>query len=648
MPRLLRLLVGFIVCLCPRVRAETISMPLSPPPPSHPRLLVSGDKFASLREQVETDPVSARFFAGLRLRADALLALPPVTYKKDGKRLLAVSRAALERISTLAMMARLTGETRYSDRAIAELRAVCAFHDWNPSHFLDTAEMTLAVAIGYDWLYDQLLTSDRRKISRAILELGLSPSDTGPEPQRWWVSGRNNWNQVCHAGMVAGAIALADEQPELARRIIDRAARNLHFAADGYAPDGAYPEGPGYWGYGTTFHVILVEAIEHFTGKPSDLAAFPGFLHSADYMLQMVTPTGALYSYSDCNIRTGENLTQYWFARRTGRADLLFGNAALLEASRPGRSVPSESERIAALALLWLDPRLTNATVTPPPLSWYGRGPNPVATHRSAWADPRATFIGLKGGSASLSHGHMDAGSFLLEADGVRWAVDPGMQSYLSLESKGVALWSGEQGGPRWDVFRLGPDAHNILRFDGAPPQVAGRGELVRFSTQPATAVVNLDAVYGGQVASVSRGVTLAPDRSVLIQDEWSTAANAVNVTWQMLTEADHVQADENEVHLAAGNATLTLRVLAPAGAKIAVEDVSKPRASYDAPNPRLKRITITTRTEAVTSGGFRIQAVPGSNPAAVPPKPSALAGWAAPLPEAVPPTQPDRTSSDK
>jgi hypothetical protein len=529
------------------------------------------------------------------------------------------------------MMARLTGDARYSDRAIVEMRAVSAFQDWNPSHFLDTAEMTLGVAIGYDWLYEQLSADDRITIARAILELGLKPSETGATGNHWWIRGTNNWNQVCHAGMVAGAIAIADQQPEVSRRIIERAASNLHFAADSYAPDGAYPEGPSYWGYGTTFHVILVQAIEKFTGKPSGLDAFPGFLASADYMLQMVTPTGAFYNYSDCHWVTGVNLTQYWFARRTGRADLLFGNVALLAAVRDSKAVERAFDRIRAIALLWLDPRL-NTPAAPPPLSWYGRGLNPVATHRSAWGDPRATFIGLKGGAASVSHGHMDSGSFLLEADGVRWGFDPGLQRYITLESKGVKLWSGGEGGPRWNVFRLGPEAHNILRFDGAPPRVAGRGELVRFSAEPPTAVVNLDAVYAGQVASVSRGVALQRDRSVLIRDEWSTSAKAVEVTWQMLTRAEHVQAGESEVRLAEGNATLTLRVLKPTDAKITIEDFSEPRTPTDAPNPKLKRITITTHTAASTTGGFIIHAVPGSSPAAERPTQEALADWGEPL----------------
>ena len=601
------------------------------PLPAHPRLIASTEDFTALRAQIKTDPVSARFFAELSQRADAMLAQPPVTYKMEGKRLLGVCREALERISTLAMLARLTGDARYSDRAIVEMRAVSAFQDWNPSHFLDTAEMTLGLAIGYDWLHEQLSAEDRITIARAILELGLKPSETGPAENHWWISAINNWNQVCHAGMVAGAIAIADQQPEVSRRIIERTASNLHFAADGYAPDGAYPEGPAYWGYGTTWHVILVQAIEKFTGKPSGLDSFPGFLASADYMLQMETPTGAFYNYSDCPWVTGVNLTQYWFARKTGRADLLFGNGALLAAICDGIAAQLEVERIRALALLWIDPRL-NTAAAPPPLSWYGRGPNPVATHRSAWGDPHATFIGLKGGAASLPHGHMDSGSFLLEADGVRWAVDLGLQEYITLESKGVDLWSMEEGGPRWNVFRLGPEAHNILRFDGAPPRVAGRGELVRFSAEPPTAVVNLDAVYAGQVASVSRGVALQRDRSVLIRDEWSTSAKAVEVTWQMLTHADHAQASEGEVHLAEGNATLTLRVLKPAEAKITIEDFSEPRTPTDAPNPKLKRITITTHTAASTTGGFIIHAVPGSSSAAERPTQEALADWGEPL----------------
>ncbi len=50
----------------------------------------------------------------------------------------------------------MTGDPQFKDRAEQEMLGVAAFPDWNPPHFLDVGEMTTAMAIGYDWLYDVL------------------------------------------------------------------------------------------------------------------------------------------------------------------------------------------------------------------------------------------------------------------------------------------------------------------------------------------------------------------------------------------------------------------------------------------------------------------------------------------------------------
>ena len=52
---------------------------------------------------------------------------------------------------------------------------MCEFPDWNPSHFLDTAEMSNAVGVGYDWLYDYLDEPTRKKVREALITLGLKP-----------------------------------------------------------------------------------------------------------------------------------------------------------------------------------------------------------------------------------------------------------------------------------------------------------------------------------------------------------------------------------------------------------------------------------------------------------------------------------------
>ena len=160
----------------------------------------------------------------------------------------------------------MTGQQKYVDRAEKEMLAIAAFSDWNPSHFLDVAEMTMGMAIGYDWLYDQLPASSRATIREAILKKGLEPSFETRYNNNW-LRAEHNWNQVCNAGMTYGAMALYEDHPELARQIINRALRSIVLPMKDYGPDGAYPEGYGYWGYGTSFNVMFISAVEKLFGS---------------------------------------------------------------------------------------------------------------------------------------------------------------------------------------------------------------------------------------------------------------------------------------------------------------------------------------------------------------------------------------------
>ncbi len=180
---------------------------------THPRLFVNSKTgFLPLRETQKT--VCGKALAERVVHdAEVLLKESPAERIMQGRRLLGVSRNVLYRINTLAMAYHLTRERRFAERAVREMCAVSDFSDWNPSHFLDVAEMTLALAVGYDWLYDMLDDEQRLKIRSAIIEKGIKPSFSG---RHWWITGKNNWNQVCHAGMVAGALAVPDSGPELA------------------------------------------------------------------------------------------------------------------------------------------------------------------------------------------------------------------------------------------------------------------------------------------------------------------------------------------------------------------------------------------------------------------------------------------------
>lgn len=552
----------------------------------HPRLFWRGE--------VERSPV----VVGLIRRAEGMLGEAPVERIQIGRRLLDKSRTCLSRVLHLGLAWRVTGERKYAERARKEMLAVAAFSDWNPSHFLDVAEMTAALGIGYDWLYEALDEQDRRVIREAIVEKGLKPSLTSNS----WSKSTHNWNQVCNAGMAIGAIAVADSEPELAARMVARAINTVPAAMAEYAPDGAYPEGTSYWGYGTSFNVLLIDALKTALGSDFGLTQAPGFLATADYMLHMYGPEGLPFNFGDAGAgRTGLLPAMFWFAAVRGEPYLLWSEWAKLQ-----EGVPAQGDRLDPLLPVWMGRGLTQPP-KPAALSWTGGGAMPVALHRSGW-ERGATFVGVKGGSPSVNHAHMDVGSFVMDALGTRWADDFGMQSYHSLESAGIALWGREQGAERWQVFRLGTSAHNVLMVNGEQQRVAGHARVVEGGA--GRSVVDLGPVYAGQLEAARRGVTLRGDGAVVVEDDVKALGKA-RVRWAMVTRAEVRVEGPGRARLTREGRALTFRVVEPAGVEVRVYQTDPPPRATDAANPETRMLGFEVELGAGAAGRMVVELAP-------------------------------------
>jgi len=252
----------------------------SGPLPGHPRImLLEGDE-AAIKMTMASDDLWRSVHQSILVESNNITGKLPVERELIGRRLLDKSREALKRIFYLSHSWRMTSDTRFLNRAEKEMLAVSAFSDWNPSHFLDVAEMTMAVSIGYDWCYNGLSEESRKIIKEAILEKGLKPSLDSKNNS--WLKASHNWNQVCNAGMTFGALAIYDEEPELARSLIDRAISSIILPMEDYQPDGAYPEGYGYWGYGTSFNIMFLSAMEKAFGSDYGLTINEGFFKTAE------------------------------------------------------------------------------------------------------------------------------------------------------------------------------------------------------------------------------------------------------------------------------------------------------------------------------------------------------------------------------
>ncbi|MDR2773586.1 MAG: hypothetical protein LBC19_02380 [Tannerella sp.] len=207
------------------LQAQWKHVPANVQIPEHPRLMLLKGEEQKIKDIIVSDPVRAKLHRAIIDECDKIIVLTELERVMTGKRLLSVSREAIRRIFYLSYAVRMTGEDKYRAKAEKEMLAISTFKDWNPSHFLDVAEMTMALAIGYDWLYDALPESSRRKIADAILAKGLDPALNSSNA--WYLTAPHNWNQVCNAGITFGALAIGEDLPELSKMFVDRAVESI-------------------------------------------------------------------------------------------------------------------------------------------------------------------------------------------------------------------------------------------------------------------------------------------------------------------------------------------------------------------------------------------------------------------------------------
>ena len=514
-------------------------------PVPHPRLLMRESEY-----RVPPESMFARADSVIVAFSDAVLSEPPVTREFIGRRLLGTSREALKRIFWLSYTYRLHGGEAYARKAIDEMLSVSAFKDWNPAHFLDVAEMTMAAAIGYDWLYDRMTPNERKTIARAIIDKGLKPALN--EADAWFYNSEINWNSVCNAGMVFGAVAVWEEDPEFCRSMLEKSLESNNLAYKAYE-GGGYPEGYNYWGYGSSFQILLETArpIALILSKEWPVASghddrtpdMPdGFLASSKFIRFTSTPAGNCYSFSDAYRKAFGQYMQTWMINRVGDRSIVYPEMRIMEMTGYKRLC---EERLFPMYLISLFHCGPNTPAGMPDDHYFQcGGTTPIFVYRSGWAAEEDDYLGVKGGLTMSSHSHCDQGSFYFESDGVTWATDLGMQDYNSLESAGVDLWDMTQDSERWEVFRIGPFSHNIVTVNGHTPKV-NHPVAISHTWKPEHpsweerlgAVVDLTDLYTEDLDSCKRAVyLLGTDLHIL--DVLQAGDSTCTVRWAMCTEA--------------------------------------------------------------------------------------------------------------
>jgi hypothetical protein len=164
------------------------------------------------------------------------------------------------------------------------------------------------------------------------------------------------------------------------------------------------------------------------------------------------------------------------------------------------------------------------------PLDAIFRGVD-VACFRSAWDDPNALYLAVKGGDNKDPHTHLDLGSFVMDAGGVRWAADLGPDDY------DLPGYLGKQ---RWTYYRTRTESHNTLLIDdqNQDPRAEARITRQEFAPDLSWAQIDLSRANPGKVKQWTRRFALVQRQAFLIQDS-VRSDQPVEVIWGMMTDAD-------------------------------------------------------------------------------------------------------------
>ncbi|WP_156253357.1 DUF7594 domain-containing protein [Pseudactinotalea terrae] len=575
----------------------------------HPRLLLHS--FDPVKELVSRDETAARWYADIKTGADRIMREPVGTYEiPDGLRLLSTSRQTLRRVYSLGFAHGVEGGGDYAQRMWEELEAVCAFPNWNHArHFLDTAEMLHAVAVGYDWLYEVWSPSQRTIMEEAIVRHGLLPGiaaheGNGTGAGLGWPENTNNWNIVCNGGLIVGALAVADAQPDHAHTVLDLALRSLPRAVEEYGPDGGYPEGVGsYWEYATMYLVLLIEALTTATEDDRGLVQSPGLDSTGLFPIHLTGPTGNSFNYYDGGTAAPRPPEMFWLARTYDNPVFGWWGAQSTDLMNQADNAPA--------ALLWYQPELSRSPVEASlPLEGYFRH-SEVVSMRSAWESSGAVFVAGKGGDNATKHGDLDLGSFVLDALAQRWAVELGADDY------GLPGYF-DYAGPRWTYYRKRAEGQNTLVFNPGGPHdqsLDAVGTVIARESGPtaAYAIADLTAA-SADVDSWRRGWRLYDDRrQMVVQDEFVTTEPS-EVWWFMHTTAEvTIAEDGRSATLVRPGASLVARIVEPRPAVFYLAEARplwfSPDPTEQAPVQGIRKLAI--RLQDVTDVRLAVQFTP-------------------------------------
>ncbi len=395
-------------------------------------------------------------------------------------------RIRTERLAAMAVAECVEDRGRFLPAVERELAAILGEKVWvAPAHDgalanfrgerievdLAASARAWALATVEFWLGERLAPASRAAIRREVRRRVLDPyfevlRSGQPRDGWWWMTGDNNWNSVCNAGVLGAGLALLESREERAR-LLAGAEACLPFYLEGFADDGYCLEGIGYWGYGFGAFVLLAETVREATGGRVNFYAADRVREIALYPPRLEIIEGVFPTYADGPI--GIRLAPWAPDLLERRIGLGLPRWRKWPIAHPLLSFGFGGAPY-VVGIVGFEER--QAEPPAPPASWALRDYFSEAEVLAARPRPGSGSrfaVSMAGGHNGVSHNHNDIGSFVVVEKGRALILDPGAEVYTR-----------QTFGPkRYDGDFLNSWGHSVPVVDGTLQATGGEARGV-------------------------------------------------------------------------------------------------------------------------------------------------------------------------
>lgn len=532
---------------------------------SHPRLLLTTEEQVRVRQACRTD-IGKPYWDAVRKYVDKEKATPmlaePAGYPggkwtvEEWRRIVNAGGDAQNHVLAAAFAWVVTQDA--GDLAEAK-RWTLGIAKWDPhgpsaiegvDH--DAHDVLHAIALSYDWLYDQWTPEERATLRTCIAERGKGLYKH-LNPYRYDSWNNHAWFQT--TALAEAGLALAGEVPEADTWW--RYGSKLYFTE--YLPlggqDGDWHEGTHYISYTLIFVYQWADALRSATGI--DAYQVPWLKQVGYFRLYTHPPASGGIKFNDNNFTgpdTWDRMTAYNAAKNTGDPTLQW-YADAMEVTPPSNPIP------ALYTLISRNPTLpAKAPASEMPLGVWYRDSGWVVM-RTNLADSNDTQFGLKCGphlaeKGGKGHDHPDQNGFLINSGGDPLAVDSGYYDYY--------------GSPHHTNWAFTAQAHNTILVNGkgqelAPPKPSKVVSFVSSNT-------GLDFVEGeaanayapGTLKSWRRQVIFVRPSTFIVRDVIQPTKPS-KITW-LLHGKSEFAVNGQDFSTGGEKAGLSGRIVEPAG----------------------------------------------------------------------------------